>query len=243
MMTNKEHIDFETLNELVDGQLDLRATNVVEQHLAECQSCSLEYATLQKLLAATKALPRSVLPPDDVWPDLKEVLNCRKEVALPTSNQHAARAPEARPVQASPWLSRARLAAAAIVLVVLSSGITAIVLRSGTDRRIAERPDAIQPSQPGSVSTLPVAFRQAESEYNRTIAELKLAVDTQRSQLSPETVRTIDHSLAVVDSAIAEARAALMADPNSRVLVDLLSASYQRKLDLLRRTSELGSRI
>jgi CHASE3 domain sensor protein len=69
-----------------------------------------------------------------------------------------------------------------------------------------------------------------------------LAVDTQRNQLSPETIRTVDRSLAVVDSAIAEARAALMSDPNNQMLIDLLSASYQRKLDLLRRTSELGSR-
>lgn len=90
---------------------------------------------------------------------------------------------------------------------------------------------------------LPVNFRQTETEYTRTIDELKLAVDTQRSRLSPETIRTVDHSLAVVDSAIAEARTALLADPNNRMLVDLLSASYQRKLDLLRRTSELGSRI
>jgi len=64
----------------------------------------------------------------------------------------------------------------------------------------------------------------------------------QRSSLSPETIRTVDHSLAVVDSAIKEARSALLADPNNQVLVDLLSATYQRKLDLLRRTSELGSR-
>ena len=87
------------------------------------------------------------------------------------------------------------------------------------------------------------SFRETESEYTRTIEELKLAVDTQRSTLSPETVRTIDHSLAVVDSAIAEARAALLADPNSQMLMDLLSSSYQRKLDLLRRSSELASRI
>jgi CHASE3 domain sensor protein len=85
-------------------------------------------------------------------------------------------------------------------------------------------------------------FVQAEAEYQRAIDELRLAVDTQKSQLNPETVRTVEHSLAVVDSAIREARAALLADPNNQMLVDLISASYQRKLELLRRTSELGSR-
>ena len=89
---------------------------------------------------------------------------------------------------------------------------------------------------------LPASFRLAEGQYTQTIDELRLAVDAQRAHLNPETVRTVDRSLAVVDSAIAEARAALLADPGNRTLVDLLSASYQRKLDLLRRTSELSSR-
>jgi hypothetical protein len=117
------------------------------------------------------------------------------------------------------------------------------VLRRNQNLAKNEPPEVIQQpvAVPDAPGVLPVNFRQTETEYNRTIDELKLAVDTQRSRLSPETVRTVDHSLAVVDSAIAEARTALLADPNNRMLVDLLSASYQRKLDLLRRTSELGS--
>jgi len=137
----------------------------------------------------------------------------------------------------------AALAVAALLLIVLSSGITALVLRNGATSlavRDGRPPAEAPPVRPGAV--LPAGFRHTENEFNRTIEELQLAVDTQRGQLSPETIRTVDRSLAVVDSAIAEARAALLADPNNQMLVDLLSASYQRKLDLLRRTSELGSR-
>ena len=90
---------------------------------------------------------------------------------------------------------------------------------------------------------LPVSVQRTESEYSPTIDQLKAVVDAERGRLSPETVRTVDRSLAVIDSAIAEARAALIADPQNRMLVDLLSSSYQRKLDLLRRTSELSSKI
>jgi CHASE3 domain sensor protein len=88
---------------------------------------------------------------------------------------------------------------------------------------------------------LRASFLQTEKEYNRAIGELQSAVDAQRDRLSPQTVKTVYHSLAVVDSAIAEARAALVSDPNNQMLIDLLDSSYQRKLDLLRRTSELGS--
>jgi CHASE3 domain sensor protein len=91
-------------------------------------------------------------------------------------------------------------------------------------------------------TVLPAGFRATEGQYNRAIEELVQAVDAQRSRLNPETVRTVDRSLAVIDSAIAEARDALVADPGNVTLIDLLSATYQRKLDLLRRTSELSSR-
>src|SRR5262249_35717592 len=103
-------------------------------------------------------------------------------------------------------------------------------------------PTALQPAGPRSGATFFAGFSQTENEFNRTIGELKQAVDTQRGQWSPETIRTVDRSLAVVDSPIAGEGADLLADPNNQMLIALLSASYQRKVDLLRRTSELGSR-
>lgn len=239
-----EHLGFEAINDLVDGRLDARDAGRALSHLAECAACSAERDALQSVLAASVNLPKSVLPPTDIWPELKKSLDSRKTVVLPGSSTRSSGSRSGND-RASSWRSGALLAAAAVILVVFSSGITAIVLRNRQSVTQNEpssfgRPPITVPSAPG---VLPVNFRQTETEYTRTIDELKLAVDTQRSRLSPETIRTVDHSLAVVDSAIAEARTALLADPNNRMLVDLLSASYQRKLDLLRRTSELGSRI
>jgi hypothetical protein len=142
--------------------------------------------------------------------------------------------PAKRHVRVSPSL----LAAAAVALIVLSSGITSIVLRR-SPASVAQVPVTAPERNP----VLPVAVQSTEDEYARTIRELRISVDAQRTSLSAETIRTVDHSLAIVDSAIAEARAALIADPNNRTLVDLLASSYQRKLDLLRRTSELSSKI
>jgi Putative zinc-finger len=239
-----EHVSFEELNDLVDGLLDRRATDRVQAHLVKCDACASEHERLTAVLSASKDLPRTVLPQDDLWPELKQSLNSRKTLVLPGSIS-AGSTGARQEKRGFSWRTGALLAAAAVILVVLSSGITAIVLRRSSDIAIVpEAPQAVLPNRtPDASNTLPVSFRQTETEYNRTIDELKLAVDTQRSRLSPETVRTVDRSLTVVDSAIAEARAALLADPNNRMLVDLLAASYQRKLDLLRRTSELGSRI
>ena len=87
---------------------------------------------------------------------------------------------------------------------------------------------------------LPVSFRRAETEYLRTIAELRSTLHANRNVLRPETIAAVEHSLSVVDSAIEEARAALLNDPRNDTLVDLLTASYERKVDLLRRARDLG---
>lgn len=245
MNTSPEHLSFEVLNDLVDGRLDPPDTSRAQAHLDVCEACAAEHEALRSVMAGALTLPKAVLPPSDIWPDLKKSLDSRKTVVLPGTSVAALTDGRGHERRIS-WRSGAFLAAAAVILVVLSSGITALVLRRPSEvtlrdsSRVLPQPGPL-PDAPGGM--LPVIFRQTESEYTRTIDELKLAVDTQRSRLNPETIRTVDHSLAVVDSAIAEARAALTADPNNRMLVDLLSASYQRKLDLLRRTSELGSRI
>lgn len=229
------HVEFEVLSDFVDGYLSPDARAQVERHLAECSACSDRREELTALLRSSAGLPKSVLPPVDIWPDLKRALNSTKEVSLPTASSPMPTSTARR----STWRTAVALVAAAVVLIVLSSAITALVLRRSPTHDITQHEARTEPAKPVA---LPANFRRTELEYQRTIDQLQFAVNSQRGRLSPETVRTVDHSLAVVDSAIAEARAALLADPNNGMLVDLLSASYQRKLDLLQRTSELAPR-
>lgn len=243
MTENREHADFEVLSDLFDGYLSEQDAALVSEHLAVCGSCAATYQALGSLVTDASELPKSVLPPDDLWIDLRKSLEDRKEIVLPSSKGLAGNSAGSTISRRPSGRMIALLAIAAVVLIVLSSGITALVLRNRDTRSYAnDAPTRIEPGSTSPRAVLPAGFRQTENEFNRTIEELQLAVDTQRSQLSPETIRTVDRSLAVVDSAITEARAALLADPNNQMLVDLLSATYQRKLDLLRRTSELGFR-
>ena len=234
MTDHREHVSFEVINDFVDGRVDNPTAARISEHLGACVQCRSEHDNLRQLLAVASTAQRSVDPGEDLWADIRREIDRGKEVALrPTTD-----APNVRPSKRSLHVSPFILAAAAILLIVLSSGITTIVLRKPTVSIVDSRNTTNAPS-----AVLPASFRVTEDEYSRTIRELRIAVEAQRANLSPETVRTVDHSLAVVDSAIAEARAALIADPNNRTLVDLLASSYQRKLDLLRRTSELSSKI
>jgi hypothetical protein len=73
----------------------------------------------------------------------------------------------------------------------------------------------------------------------RTASILKDLLDSQRDVLAPETVAQLNASLRTIDEAILEARNALARDPANKMLVEMLSASYRQKVDLLRRTTEM----
>jgi hypothetical protein len=247
MTIDREHVSFETLNDYVDGILDEPSKALVDRHIERCSECAAQYLELRDLLDATAQLPRSVLPDSDVWDELRDSLNRRKDVVLPLARNGQPVGLD-RHVTIPRWQSRGFLAAAAVVLVLATSGLTALVLETANrENQVVRDSGRRAPGKamaPSSVlpMVLPAGFRATEGQYNRAIEELVQAVDAQRSRLNPETVRTVDRSLAIIDSAIAEARGALIADPGNATLIDLLSATYQRKLDLLRRTSELSSR-
>ena len=244
MTDARQHIEFDILNDYIDDRLGIPERRVIEEHLRTCAECSAELADLRLLLDDVARLPKSVLPTDELWTDIRGSIERSKEIVLPVAHVTTPGVQGGRQ-RVRFRDTRAFLAVAAVLLVVLSSGITTLVLRNqniGAYSRIADRDRRIDQNL-GAPSVLPASFMVAEGKYVSTIDELRTAFEAQRDRLSPTTVKTVDHSLAVIDSAIQEARTALLADPGNRTLVDLLSASYQRKLDLLRRTSELTTRL
>jgi hypothetical protein len=52
----------------------------------------------------------------------------------------------------------------------------------------------------------------------------------------------VERNLAIVDSAIQEAKRALQADPGNGALEQMLRARYEQRLDLLRRATDADRR-
>jgi anti-sigma factor RsiW len=214
-----DHLSLEALSDYTDELLARGARAAAERHLTSCAACAGELAELRTLLASSRALP-DMTPPPDLWNDIRASLV----------------APTRRPTVTSWWLQRGFLAAAAVLLIVVSSTITAVIMRQRTTV-IPETRAAVAVS-PTSVS-LPASMAAIEAEYVGTAAELAEALAAQRSKLAPATVAKVEASLRVIDDAIAEARRALAEDPANRTLLDIFSANYQQKLQLLRRAAEL----
>lgn len=214
------HLAWERLNDLMDGRLAESDRLGAEAHLARCEACRQAADRLRRLLDASAAIPDVVTPPDALWHSVQATIAARATHATRPRTPFAG------------W----RQAAAAVALIVASSSITALVLRTPDDAQQGA-PAVAAVSQ--TTAVLPAAFVAAERGFVADIAELETLFAEQRGALSPATVAIVERSLASIDAAIAEARAALLADPVNHQLVELLGASYRQKVDLLRRAAEL----
>ena len=85
-------------------------------------------------------------------------------------------------------------------------------------------------------------MRQTEPMYDREIDKLRRIVKTRRTELDPKTITVLEQSIAVIDSAIAQSRRALKADPASGYLAKELNQSLEKKVELLRTAAMLPAR-
>jgi hypothetical protein len=121
-----------------------------------------------------------------------------------------------------------------VALVAASSALTAVVMRR-------EASSVVIASSPPMAGVLPVQWQAAERGYLNSVSELREQLDAQRHRLNPATIATVERSLAAIDVAIAEAREALVQDPASTTLSELLASNYRQKVDLLRRATQLSA--
>jgi hypothetical protein len=218
-----EHPGEATLNELADGTLEGRERARAEAHLASCLICASTVRRITALTARARALPREVSPPEGAWEGVRQAVHSGKRRAI-----------------AAHFSRRRRLIAVAIaaaaLLVTLSSAATVWLTRDGVRREAPAR--SISSDPPASLAE----FAAVEARYVLATAALRETLDERQEQLSPATIRTVERSLATIDMAIAEARAALVRDPANAALSRLLASSYEQKVTLLRRASELSPR-
>jgi len=176
----------------------------------------------ERLDALTAELPREIAPPPEVWTAIRAELTTRS-------------------TNARRW-DRWRLAAAGLLIAASSSLLTVVALRTRDHARtVAVAPAASRAATPAE-RELPARLVSAEQGYLRSTEALRRKLDERRDSLAPSTVATVERSLRIADSAIAEARTALEHDPSNAVLAALFTSNYERKLDVLRRATELAPR-
>jgi hypothetical protein len=117
--------------------------------------------------------------------------------------------------------------------------------RTSARRAEASRRGSTESRAPSAESRLSgaesrlVSRSAADVVYDREIAALRRMVRERSAELDPATVRVLEQSLAVIDGAIAQSRAALARDPGSAFLNQQLTSALDKKLELLRTAAAL----
>jgi anti-sigma factor RsiW len=211
------------LSEYLDGELDDAERVALEAHLATCAACAAILAELRRVVARAQALDDRP-PARDLWNGIAERIGV-------STDDLAARRARRRISFTVP-----QLVAASIALVAVSAGAARLLVRETA----AARPVATDNSTTNRLASWPV---KADSSADQAVADLRLAMaDGQRTgRLSPMTVHRIEHSLAVIDSAIADGKRALTADPKSGYLNQHLADTMRRKMEFLREANRIAS--
>jgi predicted anti-sigma-YlaC factor YlaD len=217
-----EHVR-ERLDDYLDGALDERLFQEVELHLASCAGCREEERGVRAVIALAAALPREKAPSRDLWPGIAEEIAHRRRFAVLSFV----------PRRPAIWLGA--LAAAATVVVAV--GVLTPRERPSAGPVALGTPGAV--ARPAALGGGVPALAEAEREYQRAAAELMAALDTRRASLSPETTASIDENLRVIDTALAEIRAAVEREPDSPRLGRMLASTHEKKIETLRRVLKL----
>lgn len=203
-MTCRELLD--RADAYAQGELSADDAAAFEAHLATCSACELALLASADVPPGIAGLSRSIEPAADLWPAIRERVASRRggstRIAVP----------------------RWALAAAAVLLVAVSSGVTAALLTSGEPRTITTRD-----------------IRALEAQYAAMSEDLTGALEQARARLSPETMATIERNLRIIDAALDETRQALAKDPGNAALGQMVVAAWRQKVDLLRRATALGT--
>ena len=216
------------LDDYVTGELAEDARSPVADHIAGCAICAAEVESLKRILARAADLPKSIDPPAESWSNIRAAIERDRKVV--TAHELGV-----RPIWRHPYA----LAAAAILVAILSSGGTALYMTTRNADGGASSRSAANDASSGATPASLAAFTIEENNYLRNVAVLQDLVDQQEPLLAPETVAQLKASLRTIDEAILEARNALARDPANKTLIEMLSGNYRQKVDLLRRTAEM----
>jgi hypothetical protein len=241
-----EHVD-SMLSAWFEGDLGDADRRAVDAHLRECLRCAALVRDLEGIRRDAANLP-PMAPSRDLW------VGIAARIEAPIIELKPRRAPA---MPRRNW----QMAAAAVVLMAVSSGVTYVLTASDqrpamSEQQTATIADSVTPSAPetgnprvvtpprpssGSRSTVLIRNEPSAPEvmYDQEITRLRVILEQRRGDLDTTTVAAVEKSLKAIDQAILDARAALAGNAQSQFLNEQLNRALEKKLGVLRRVALL----
>jgi len=261
----------DALADYLEGDASDGVRLAVEAHASSCAACQQLLADLTAIRTDAEALPM-LTPSRDLWSGIADRIDARViPLEARTIRDLPKRRLWLRPAVAAAALvvvtagttyvlTRAQFIGSPAPQVAVSKitpAPTVVASKEGNAAIMStatENPDAVT-----SVKQTPAAATTASAPSTRLVStkpetdaadpvfageitKLRRIVRERRSQLDPKTIGVLEQSIAVIDSAIAQSRAALAKDPASGFLATQLNHSLEKKVELLRTAALLPSR-
>ena len=177
----------------------------------------------EELMAQARQLDMDIQPERDLWPDIAEAI-----------------AKPAKPLM-TPWNHYFAQAAAVVLLVGASSGLTYLSVTGDQPTQTASVPVTGLVFEPvsgsfGSQYTLGPDFQEA-----RNVLESRL--EQELAQLSAESRDVVETNIATIRTAIDDINRALAREPDNKLLQKLLLSSYQDELSVMRNVNGLTDAV
>lgn len=226
-----EHIALETMHDLLDGLVPPSEEMLLRGHLKTCAACRGDFESLESTVAALRGMPLEAAAPEGLWSSIEARVGASAAAANENPGVIPLTGRRRGPRRLS--LTLPQLAAAAVVVSLLSAAMVWTALRDGSGALpvdVAGGASALE-SPSARVASL------GETGYEEAVVQLQTIVDAGRDVLAPETIETLETSLRTIDDAIAEVRAALESDPSSEILPRLLANHQRSKLRVLRQAA------
>lgn len=227
-----EHIELETMHDLLDGLVRPSEEMRLRGHLRACAGCREEFAALEAAVTALRDLPDEARAPDGLWSGIESRI-AQAATQTPGDSDKVLSLDSARRSPRRFSLTLPQLAAAAVVVSLVSAGTVWTALSRGNGGGPGIVPASA--SAVGSPSARVVSL--GETGYDEAVVQLETIIEQGRHVLSPETLATLEASLRTIDGAIADVRGALEADPSSELLARLLANHQRSKLRVLRQAA------
>lgn len=224
----REHISAEAMHDLLDGLLPPADAHRARAHLDDCAPCREAFDSLAGTVEALGALPREARAPKGLWKGIEarvfgeDEASTAEATVVPLASSRSGRRFS---------LTVTQLAAAAIVVSVVSAGVVWMALGAGP--RIGAPEAALGTAGDGAVQAASFGMER----YEEAVGELEAIVAAGRGTLAPGTLETLERSLEIIDAALEEVRRALDEDPASELLTHLLVNHQRTKLRLLRQAA------
>jgi len=205
------------LSSYLDGELSADRRAAVDGHLGGCAECREVLQSLESLVAVTREY-EGTQPAERVWSGVLAGIDASRSVALPDRRHRR--------------FSLGQLVAAAATVAVLAGGGVWLALQPEVAPTALAGPgDVDQPALIAAGSLLD------DPAYDSAVGELEASLEAGRGVLDSTTIAVLEENLRIIDAAIAEARAAIDADPSNAFLGGRVKLHMQRKLILLRQAA------